>query len=83
MNFPLKFAQFLAMAQGYNDAVEGYWKYRGDNELHMALRKDFHNKMYRYEGWLIGFLDGCGVEDYPQHQEIAMRVVLNAFQEEN
>lgn len=79
MLFPLKLAQFLAMAQAYNDAVDNWWKYREDNELHNAMRKTFGEKQLRYEGWLIGFLDGVGGIDYPQHQELAMRIVRNAF----
>lgn len=77
--FPLKLAQFLAMAQAYDEACDSYWEYQGDSELHVALRKSAREKKLRYEGWLIGFLDGAGVEEYPTHQELAMRVVREAF----
>lgn len=77
MQFPLKLAQFLAMAQVYNDACVQYWACRGDNLKNM--RKYYDNRRLRYEGWLIGFLDGVGGIDYPQHQELAMRIVREAF----
>lgn len=79
MWFPLKLAQFLAMAQAYNDACDAYWEYRGDNDTNKALRRHAADQRLRYEGWLIGFLDGAGVTDYPNHQELAMRVVRDAF----
>lgn len=80
---PLKFAQFLAMAQAYVKAVEAYWEERGDDALSKALRKSAADRSFRYEGWLMGFLDGAGVEDYPTHQELAMRVVQDAFHKES
>ena len=79
MEFPLKLAQFLAMAQEYNNACDAYWEYRGQSATSQAVRQIASENKLRYEGWLIGFLDGAGVTDYPQHQELAMRVVRAAF----